>query len=140
MTEVINLPSSPRSKGLYSAPPISKTTFSFMPGMRTTTWGRTYSNCYSLRQSSQRRVSKAHCEDLLRFQIFKWSQRALEAAGMLETSPVLPSLPPRAWPWGLVQSLFCVTSAEPRSFSGPVSSSALNPHLRALGEGRKSQR
>ena len=30
-------------------------------------------------------VSKAHCEDLLRFWVLKWSQQVLQAAGMLQS-------------------------------------------------------
>ena len=30
-------------------------------------------------------MSKAHCEDLLRFWVLKWSQQVLQAAGMLQS-------------------------------------------------------
>ena len=88
-------------------------------------------------------MSKAHCEDLLRFWVLKWSLQVLEAAVMLQSdcSSVFPT---GAWLWG--PFLFTlpssspswdVTSAESCPLYGPISSSALNPHLRTLGRGEQ---
>ena len=142
MTEVINLPSSPsvKVKGIIFSSLYLPDNFSFH------VWDENYNLGEDLLQllfikakftvegvqSSPQRF--AEVPDLQMVSASPGSSRNVTKF----SSSAFPTS--RAWLWGPVQSLFCVTSAEPCSLSGPVSSSALNPHLRALGEGSKSQR